>query len=193
MPVQSHDSPLGAFLEALEEEEIKCILIGAMAAIEQGAPLMTVNYDLWVNLPERQYVRLLSIVQRQGGTVRARTLYELSDGTQVNAIFQPDGLRAFDVEWKYSRWGELENVPVKILPLSRVIASKRAANRDKDLAVLPILKRTLRLVKVIGSTTRLFARAGRHNARSRTSERGLPFATRKQAGVVGSPGPREEE
>src|SRR2546427_4613924 len=33
----------------------------------------------------------ISIAQRQGGAVRARTVYELSDGTQVNAIFQPDG------------------------------------------------------------------------------------------------------
>ena len=147
MPLQSQDSPLGAFLKGLHEERIKCILIGAMAAIEQGAPLMTVDYDFWVSLPERQYVRLLAIVRRQGGTIRARTLYELSDGTQVNAIFQPDGLRAFDAEWRLSRWGELDDVRVKVLPLRRVIASKRAANRDKDLAVLPILDRTLRLVK----------------------------------------------
>jgi hypothetical protein len=147
MPLQPQDSPLGAFLKPLREEDIDCILIGAMAAIEQGAPLMTVDYDFWVRLPERQYVRLLTIVQRQGGTIRARTLYELRDGTQVNAIFQPDGLRSFDAEWKLSRWAELEKVPLKVLPLRRVIASKRAANREKDVAVLPILRRTLRLTK----------------------------------------------
>ena len=152
MPLQSQDSPLGAFLKALREENIDCILIGAMAAIEQGAPLMTVDYDFWVRLPERQYVRLLTIVRRQGGTIRARTLYELRDGTQVNAIFQPDGLRSFDAEWKHSRWGELEDVPVKVLPLRRVIASKRAANREKDVAVLPILRRTLRLAERLKKT-----------------------------------------
>ena len=69
------------------------------------------------------------------------------DGTQVNAIFQPDGLRSFSAEWRISRWGKLENVRVKILPLRRVTASKRAANRDKDRAILPILERTLRLTK----------------------------------------------
>jgi hypothetical protein len=147
MPLQPQDSPLGAFLKALREEKIDCILIGAMAAIEQGAPLMTVDYDFWVRLPERQYVRLLGIVQRQSGAVRARTVYELSDGTQVNAIFEPDGLRSFDAEWRISRWSKLENVRVKVLPLHRVIASKRAANREKDLAVLPILERTLRMAK----------------------------------------------
>jgi hypothetical protein len=71
----------------------------------------------------------------------------LSDGTQVNAIFQPDGLRSFGPEWNFCRWGRLENVPVIVLPLRRVIASKRAANREKDVAVLPILRRTLRLTK----------------------------------------------
>lgn len=147
MPLQPQDSPLGAFLKALASEKIEIILIGAMAAIEQGAPLMTVDYDFWVSLGERDYVRLLSIVQRQGGTIRARTLYELSDGTQVNAVFRPDGLRAFRAEWRECHWGELEGVRVRVLPLERVIASKQAANREKDLAVLPILQRTLRLAR----------------------------------------------
>lgn len=147
MPSKPPDSPLGTFLTALRKEGIDCILIGAMAAIRQGAPLMTVDYDFWVQLPERQYVRLLSIVQRQGGTIRAQTLYELSDGTQVNAIFQPDGLRSFQTEWKHCSIGRLDGVPVRVLPLLRVIASKRAAGRDKDVAVLPVLERTLRLAK----------------------------------------------
>ena len=153
MPNKPPDSPLGAFLKALREEKIDCILIGAMAAIEQGAPLMTVDYDFWVRLPERQYVRLLGIVQRQGGSIRGRTVYELSDGTQVNAVFKPDGLRSFEAEWQISPLRKLENVPIKVLPLNRVIASKRAANREKDLAVLPILERTLRLAKRLRKTS----------------------------------------
>jgi hypothetical protein len=160
MPLQPQDSPLGAFLKALRAEKIECILIGAMAAIEQGAPLMTVDYDFWVRLPERQYVRLLTIVRRQGGTIRAQTLYELSDGTQVNAIFHPDGLRSFEAEWKRCPWGRLENVRVRVLPLPRVIASKRAANRDKDLAVLPILRRTLRLARQLEKGRRATKRHG---------------------------------
>ncbi len=149
MSTQSQDSPLGAFLKALRQEKIDCILIGAMAAVQQGAPLMTIDYDFWVRLPERQYTRLLAIVQRLGGTIRARTLYELNDGTQLNAVFQPDGLRSFDSEWKRCLVRKVENVPTRILPLARVIASKRAANRDKDVAVLPILQRTLRLAKAL--------------------------------------------
>jgi len=143
MPPEPQDSPLGAFLKALKQEKIDCILIGAMAAIVQGAPLMTIDYDLWVDLSERQYVRILAIIQRLGGTIRAQTVYELSDGTQVNAVFRPDGLRSFRSEKRISPMRKIEGVPIRILPLPRVIASKR----DKDLAVLPVLERTLRLTK----------------------------------------------
>ena len=90
-------------------------------------------------------MRILTIAQKLGGSILARTLYELPDGTQVNAIFQPSGLRSFATEFKACRLGRLEGQPVRILPLARVIASKRAAGREKDLAALPILERTLRL------------------------------------------------
>lgn len=115
---------------------------------------MTVDYDFWVRLPERQYVRLLTIVEKLHGTVRAQTLYELNDGTQVNAVFQPNGLRSFETEWKHCRIGKLDGVTIRILPLSRVIASKRAANREKDIAVLPILTRTLRMAKRLEDSTK---------------------------------------
>jgi hypothetical protein len=147
MPSQPQNSPLGAFLASLKEAQIDCILVGAMAAIRQGAPLMTIDYDFWLRLPERQYVKLLALVRKQGGTILARTFYELSDGTQVIAIFQPDGLRSFEIEFKNSSVEKLDGQAVRVLPLDRVIASKRAAGRDKDLAVLPVLERTLRLSK----------------------------------------------
>ena len=170
MPLKPQDSPLGTFLKALREEGIDCILVGAMAAIRQGAPLMTVDYDFWVQLPERQYVRLLSIVQRQGGTVRAQTLYELSDGTQVNAIFNPDGLRSFEIEFRGSPLARLEGQLVHVLPLARVIASKRAAGRDKDLAVMPILERTERLRRRLASRRRL-ARSEAHRGATGSGRR----------------------
>src|SRR6266576_898199 len=107
MPPKPPDSPLGAFLAALREEKIPCILIGAMAAIQQGAPLSTLDFDFWVRLRERQYVRILKIVQRLHGTIRAQTFYELSDGTQVNVIFNPTGLRSFAREFKASRVSDL--------------------------------------------------------------------------------------
>lgn len=140
-------SPFVEFVQALEAEEIKCILIGMMAAVEQGAPCSTIDYDFWIDLPRRQVVRLYAIVRRLGGTLRAPTFYELRDGTQINAIFEPVGLRSFAAEFKSCRVSAVGGQKIRVLPLARVIASKKAAGRDKDRAVLPILERTLRLVK----------------------------------------------
>jgi hypothetical protein len=164
MPPQPPSSPLGAFLAALREAQIDCILIGNMAAIRQGAPLMTVDYDFWVRLPERQYVRLLSVVKKLGGTILARTFYELSDGTQVNAIFRPDGLRSFDAEFKRCPIARLEGQPLRVLPLPRVIVSKRAAGRDKDLAALPVLERTMRLARRLKPAPKRTTTTRRHRA-----------------------------
>ena len=50
---------------------------------------------------------------------------ELIEGAPVNTHFEIDG------------------VPLRVLPLERVIASKRATNRPKDRAALPSLEATL--------------------------------------------------
>jgi hypothetical protein len=53
------------------------------------------------------------------------------------------GLDAFAVEYQRARVLDLDGLAVRVLPLERVIASKRAAGRPKDLAVLPALEATL--------------------------------------------------
>ena len=57
------------------------------AAILQGVIVTTIDIDIWVDLPERQYVRLMNLVVTQGGTPLAPTLYDLSDGRLVNFLF----------------------------------------------------------------------------------------------------------
>lgn len=62
-------------------------------------------------------------------------------------VWSPDGLESFDVE--ISRSVDVEIAPglvVKVLPLDRVIASKRAANRKKDRAQLPVLRDALKIL-----------------------------------------------
>lgn len=70
---------------------------------------------------------------------------------KINVVFEPAGLRPFPVEFNACRVSRVEGYRMRVLPLSRVIASKRKAARDKDLAVLPILDRTLRLSKKLKS------------------------------------------
>ena len=68
MPSQPPNSSLGSFLAALREAKIECILIGNMAAIRHGAPLMTV--DLPILERTLRLARRLQLGARQARTKR---------------------------------------------------------------------------------------------------------------------------
>ncbi|MBD3869551.1 MAG: hypothetical protein IFK94_15635, partial [Acidobacteria bacterium] len=58
------------------------------------------------------------------------------------------GLNSFDEEYAESlEIAILNNVVLRVLPLSRIIASKRASDRDKDRAILPVLEDALRTIR----------------------------------------------
>jgi hypothetical protein len=62
---------------------------------------------------------------------------------RVDLVLTASGLDAFDQEYQRSREYELDGVRVRVLPLERVIVSKRAAKRAKDLAQIPTLEAAL--------------------------------------------------
>lgn len=119
-------------------------MVGMSAAILQGVPATTTDTDIWVDLPERQYVRLLTLVVKQGGTPMARTMYGLSDGSLVNFIFSMTGLKSFAAE--YPRANEMlwNGMKIQVLSLPRIYKSKHDSAREKDLAHLPLLRRVMR-------------------------------------------------
>jgi hypothetical protein len=131
-------------------------MVGMSAAILQGVPATTIDTDIWVDLPERQYVRLLNMVVKQGGTPMAQTMYALSDGSLVNFLFSLTGLKSFAVEYRNARKLLWNGLRIRVLPLARIYQSKRAAAREKDLAHLPLLKQVMRgrLVSETPSTKR---------------------------------------
>ena len=110
------------------------------AAILQGVPASTFDTDLWMDLPERQYMRLINLALRQGATMIRQTVVVLSDGAMINFCYRIDGLASFATEYRRAKFLEWRGVRLKVLSLDRIIRSKEAAGRDKDLAILPILR-----------------------------------------------------
>jgi hypothetical protein len=94
----------------------------------------TLDTDIWVDLPERQYIRLLNLCTKLGATPMAPTLYILSDGRPVNFLFSVNGVRNFAAEYKNAVTAKLEGLSVKVLPLERILKSKKTIRRDKDAA-----------------------------------------------------------
>lgn len=62
---------------------------------------------------------------------------------RVDLVLSASGLEAFETEFRAARDYDLDGIPVKVLPLERVIASKRAVKRPKDAAQLPMLEAAL--------------------------------------------------
>jgi hypothetical protein len=116
------------------------------AAILQGVPATTLDTDFWVELPERQFVRLYAIIKNLSGSMLAPTVAALSDDSIVNFLPRVDGLRDFAHEYSRAVRLKWQGGEVAVLSLRKIIRSKEFLARPKDLAHLPLLKQTVRLL-----------------------------------------------
>ena len=118
-------------------------------AILQGVPATTLDTDLWIDLPPRQYIKVLNLSHRLGAETRANTVVDLPDGSIVNFIYEIHGLHSFDREFRGSRRIKWLGMEVAVLPLERIYQSKKFVGRPKDLAHLPLLEQTMKLQRRI--------------------------------------------
>jgi len=115
------------------------------AAILQGVPATTLDTDIWIDLPARQYIRVLNLCGTLGAVVRANTVVELLDGSLVNFLYSIDGIKSFSQELKQAKKLSWLGSKVFVLPLRRIYLSKKFVGRPKDLAHLPLLEQTMKL------------------------------------------------
>ncbi len=118
------------------------MIVGMTSAVIQGGPFVTLDVDIWIDLPERQYMRVMNICHQLGGELLGRCLTSLNN-VMVNFIYSVHGLKSFRTEYKGAIWFIWQGEKVAVLPLERLIASKEFIRRDKDLAALPALKKFL--------------------------------------------------
>lgn len=135
-----------ALLAAFDATGVRYLIVGMGAALLEGATGTTQDLDLWFGSIDPE--RVGAAAREAGG------FYTSGFGMQppaiggegfdrIDIVMTAEGLAAFDVEYAAARQYDLEGIRVHVLPLGRVIASKRASNRPKDLAQLPILEATL--------------------------------------------------
>jgi hypothetical protein len=116
------------------------------SALLEGASVATQDIDLWFHQVDAELLR--AAAGDAGGFFTSGFGMQPpsfgGDGLErVDYVFAPQGLEDFDVEYSRAIDYELEGVRLKVLPLERVLASKRAANRPKDQAHIPALEAAL--------------------------------------------------
>ena len=137
---------------ALAKARLEVILIGNAAAAIHGAPVTTVDFDFMfratpVNLGKlkRFAASLEAIIMRPYYPVSG--LYRvINDDRGLQVDFMPviHGVKSFNSLRSRAEVIELDGQRLQVASLVDIIASKRAAGRPRDRAVLEILKKTLR-------------------------------------------------
>lgn len=140
------------FLEALLRYKVPFMIVGMSAAILQGTPAVTKDIDLWFMKPDDP--NIMKAAQQAGGAY-VPTIPTIMNPPQFagggldvfDIVTNAGGLGSFDEEYKKAKTISMDGLPLKVLPLERVLASKKAANRPKDQVVFYALEQTLLVLR----------------------------------------------
>lgn len=133
---------------SLEKADLEAVLIGNAAAALQGAPVTTVDFDFMFRKTARNMSKLKDVSRRLNATI-LRPYYPVSelyrmvrddDGLQVDFMSTIHGVRSFAGLRDRSTAVVLGGAALRVASLADIIASKRAARRPRDLAVIDILE-----------------------------------------------------
>ena len=135
----------------LAEHHFEAIMVGNAAAALHGAPVTTLDIDFMFRKTPLNLRKLKAVAQSLRAVI-LKPYYPVSDlfrvvndesGIQLDFMSRLHGIRSFEGLRSRAtsvKFGEHE---IKVASLADIIKSKRATGRDRDLAVLEILERTL--------------------------------------------------
>jgi hypothetical protein len=151
-------------LAALEDARVDYVVIGGLAAALQGATHVTFDLDVTPDRRRDNVDRLAGALRR----LRARLVdapqevaaaFQLDGPTlgngsiwnfitihgRLDVAFEPAGTGGYPDLRRASEAVEVGGITVRVASLADVIRSKEAADRPRDRAALPDLRRTLEL------------------------------------------------
>ncbi len=129
--------------------------MGNAGAILLGAPVTTIDIDLFVRKTPANIKKLLDCLREIGFTRVSAHKLEKEDvaefelpGLKVDIVFAPLGIRSFASARSRREQVDVEGVPIPVASLEDIIASKEAANRAKDRQALPVLRAALEMRRI---------------------------------------------
>jgi len=147
------DDELVQFWKALQDNEVRYIMVGGFATNLHGFSRTTADLDLWIqDLPENRQRLILAL--RQIGLPEMRELIStqlipgwtnihLPSGFELDLMTYLSGFESgyFDDCYVLASTAEIDGVSIRFLHLNHLIRSKEASGRPKDQIDLLELKR----------------------------------------------------
>lgn len=132
------------FLKALNDQQVKYIMVGGMAVILHGHARVTGDMDIWVECTNENYQRLAKTFYQFGMPVFDMTLQKFLT-VEENDVFSfgrnPVGIDImtavkgldFDETYALSIVFDDDGLLIRMIHLNQLLESKRASGRLKDL------------------------------------------------------------
>jgi len=165
-------------LEVLERHKVKYIVISGLAAELRGSPYATRDVDVTLARTQENFKKLATALRELEAKLRVVDMPEpleitldeksFEQGTtwtfvtkhgHLDVALLPDGTKGYeDLRRSATREKITEKVTINVAALADVIRSKEAAGREKDRAVLPILRQVLERSKTKEREDRIYER-----------------------------------
>jgi hypothetical protein len=153
----------GELLEVLERHGVQYVVIGGLAAELRGSPYITRDVDVTPSRDRANLRKLAAALRELNAQLRVPGVDEpvefpldehsfdwgttwtfVTDHGYLDVSLVPDGTQGYDdLRRGATREQITETLQVDVASLADVIRSKEAAGREKDRAVLPILRQVL--------------------------------------------------
>jgi hypothetical protein len=147
-------------LRALHEAAVDFLLVGGLAAVMNGAPVNTYDVDVVHSRKLEDVARILPVLESLDAVFRIQpkrrlkpTASHLSGGGHLNLTTRYGPLDLLGTIGRDLGYQELlphsaemdigDGVRIRVLNLEKLIEIKEDLAGEKDLAMLPILRRTL--------------------------------------------------
>jgi hypothetical protein len=139
------------FFHELEALRVRYLVVGMSAALLQGARGATEDIDLWFE--DVGDPRIAQAVRAAGGIWVSGSFglgppriggEDLSE--RLDVVAHMSGLGSFAEEYAALRRENVEGISLPLLPLRRILESKRVAGRPKDLAAAHAIEEALLLL-----------------------------------------------
>ena len=157
-------------LRALHEAGVDFVVVGGLAAVLNGAPVNTFDLDIVHSRTAENIARLLSVIQGMDAIYRMQPSRRLRpNASHLSSPGHHNLLTTFgplDVLGTVGRGMGYEDLlphslemeigggaRVRVLDLQTIVALKEQLGGEKDLAVLPVPRRTLELKRKGDSTS----------------------------------------
>jgi hypothetical protein len=142
---------LNRIAKVFAEHRLEAVMVGNAAAALHGAPVTTLDIDFMFRKTPTNLKKLKAVAHSLRAVI-LKPYYPVSDlfrltnddqGLQLDFMSRLHGIKSFEGLKARSTAVEFGQHSLKIACLADIIKSKRATGRDRDLAVLNILEKTL--------------------------------------------------